>query len=74
MLRLDALSETTLQQLITQFGTSKAHIIRQLIKQATPEDFPTSWNMRAAERRAPQVQRENRGRGREPQRSCRAFV
>jgi predicted transcriptional regulator len=47
MLRLDEAAQTKLQQLITQFGTSKAHIIRQLIVQTTPEDFPTSWQMRA---------------------------
>ena len=51
MLRLDEPSQTKLQQLITQFGASKAAIIRHLIAQAKPEDFPTSWQMRAAERR-----------------------
>jgi predicted transcriptional regulator len=50
MLRLDSPSATKLQQLVRQFGTSKADIIRQLIAQATPEDFPNSWHMRAAER------------------------
>jgi hypothetical protein len=54
MLRLDAASETKLQQFITQFGTSKTAIIRQLIMQATPEDFPTSWQMRARACGAPQ--------------------
>jgi hypothetical protein len=38
------------QQLIKEFGTSKAAIIRRLITQATPEDFPKSSQMRAAER------------------------
>jgi hypothetical protein len=52
MLRLDELSQTTLQQLVKQFGASKAEIIRQLIAQTEPEDFPQSWYMRAAERRA----------------------
>ena len=51
MLRLDERSETKLQQLITQFGVSKADIIRHLIDQATPEDFPPSWHLRAAARR-----------------------
>jgi predicted transcriptional regulator len=55
MLRLDESSQTKLQQLITQFGASKADIIRQLIAQAKPEDFPPSWQMRATERRAPQA-------------------
>jgi hypothetical protein len=50
MLRLDEPSQTKLQQLVTQFGTSNAEIIRQLIAQATPEAFPKSWQMRAAER------------------------
>jgi hypothetical protein len=50
MLRLDASSQTNLQQLITRFGASKAEIIRQLIAQATLEDFPKSWHMKAAER------------------------
>jgi len=39
MLRLDSPSETKLQQLITQFGASKAAIIRQLLVQAKPKDF-----------------------------------
>jgi hypothetical protein len=55
MLRLDELSQTTLEQLITQFGTSKADIIRHLIAQATPEDFPKSWQMKAAERHVPSI-------------------
>jgi hypothetical protein len=57
MLRLDESSQTKLQQLIKQFGASKAEIIRQLIAQAKPEDFPPSWQMRAAERRAQQPRR-----------------
>jgi hypothetical protein len=52
MPRLDKTSQTKLQHLIQQFGVSKAHIIRQLIMQATPEDFPPSWRMKAAERPA----------------------
>jgi predicted transcriptional regulator len=54
MLRLDDLSETKLQRLVTQFGTSKAAIIRQLIAQPELKDFPTSWQMRAVERRTHQ--------------------
>lgn len=50
MLRLDAASQTKLQQLVTQFGVSRAAIIRQLIAHATPEVFPKSWHTRAAER------------------------
>jgi hypothetical protein len=62
MLRLDAPSQTTLQQLITPLGPSTAEIIRQLIRQATPEDFPTSWHLRVAERRAQQGQHHGTGK------------
>jgi len=51
MLRLDESSQTKLQQLVKQFGVPKAEIIRQLIVQAEPKDFPSSWQMRAAEHR-----------------------
>jgi RNA:NAD 2'-phosphotransferase (TPT1/KptA family) len=54
MLRLDESSQTKLQQLIKQFGASKADIIRQLIAQAKPEAFPKGWHMKALERRAQQ--------------------
>jgi predicted transcriptional regulator len=57
MLRLDESSQTKLEQLIRQLGVSKADIIRQLIAQAKPEDFPPSWQMRATERRAQQPRR-----------------
>jgi hypothetical protein len=52
MLRLDDSAQTKLQQLVTQFGASKAEVIRQLIAQAKPEDFPKNWHMKAAEHRA----------------------
>jgi hypothetical protein len=51
MLRLNEPSQTKLQQLVKQFGASKAEIIRQLISQANDQDFPKSWQMRAAEQR-----------------------
>ena len=51
MLRLDESSQTKLQQLVKQFGASKADIIRQLIAQANDEHFPKSWHKRAAEYR-----------------------
>jgi predicted transcriptional regulator len=54
MLRLDDPSEAKLQQLIEHFGASKAKIIRQLVAQAEPADFPPSWQMRAAEHRVQQ--------------------
>jgi predicted DNA-binding protein len=62
MLRLDEPSQTKLRQLVKQFGVPKAEIIRQLIMQATPEDFPQSWRMRAEERRAQQAQRNTMDR------------
>jgi len=51
MLRLDEASQSKLQQFITQFSASKADIIRHLIAQAKPEQFPERWHLRAAERR-----------------------
>jgi hypothetical protein len=54
MRRLDEPSQTKLEQLIKQFGASKAAIIRQLIAQAKPEDFPKGWHMKALERHAQQ--------------------
>jgi hypothetical protein len=64
MLCLDDPSQTKLQQLITHFGASKAEIIRQLITQAEPKDFPSSWHMRAAERYVQQAQAKEIGQGR----------
>jgi hypothetical protein len=64
MLRLDKTSQAKLQQLISRFEVSKATIIRRLIMQATPEDFPQRWQMRAAEHSMPSVRqrtRNNRG-------------
>ena len=58
MLRLDGSSHTKLQQLITQFGCSKANIIRHLITPAEPEDFPRIWHMQASERRKRQPQQD----------------
>jgi hypothetical protein len=57
MLRLDQTSQTKLQQLISHLRASTADIIRQLILQATPDDFPTRWHLRAAERSVPPIQR-----------------
>jgi hypothetical protein len=66
ILRLDETAQTKLQQLITQFGPSKAHIIRQLIVQATPEDFPTSWQMRAHACGARQARQDSTHADQEP--------
>jgi predicted transcriptional regulator len=62
MLRLDHLTQEKLEDLSTHFNKPAAEIIRQLIAQAEPEDFPPSWRMRAAERPA----RQARPRGRRP--------
>jgi hypothetical protein len=61
MLRLDEPSQTKIQQFVKQFGTSKAEVIRQLIAQARLEDFPPSWQMRAAEPANPRMRRQTRG-------------
>jgi predicted transcriptional regulator len=61
MLRLNDTSQSKLQQLVKQLGASKAEIIRQLIAQAESEDFPPSWQMRVAERRAQQLQEKGWG-------------
>ena len=57
MLRLDDLTQAKLEDLSTHFDTSAAEIIRQLITQAEPENFPKSWQMRITERRAQQPRR-----------------
>jgi hypothetical protein len=62
MLRLDALAECKLRQLVQQCGASKAHIIRQLIAHAIPEDFPKSLQRGAGEAVMPLVRRRA-GRG-----------
>jgi hypothetical protein len=54
MLRLNNTSALKLQELVDRFDVPKAEIIRHLIIQAKPEDFPKSWHMRVAERRAQQ--------------------
>jgi hypothetical protein len=50
MLRLNRTSFLKLQELVNRFDVPKATIIRHLIAQATPEDFPKSWQMRETER------------------------
>jgi hypothetical protein len=49
-LRLDEASSAKLGQLAEHFDTSAAEVLRQLIAQATPEDFPRSWRLAAGER------------------------
>jgi hypothetical protein len=53
MLRLDETTAQKLQELVAQFGLSRAEIIRQLVAQATLEDFPQSWQLAMAERQQP---------------------
>jgi hypothetical protein len=57
MLRLDDLTREKLKDLSTHFDTSAAEIIRHLIAHATPDAFPKSWHVRAAEHRAQQPRR-----------------
>jgi hypothetical protein len=63
MLRLDEPSSDKLQSLIERFAVSKAQLIRQLVAQAKPEDFPKSWHMKAAEHRAHQSRQDDGHRG-----------
>jgi len=55
MLRLNNTSSLKLQELVDRFDVPKAEIIRHLLAQAKPEDFPKSWHMKASERRVPRV-------------------
>jgi hypothetical protein len=66
MLRLDEPSQTKLQQLVEQFGASKAKIIRQLIAQANDEDLPKSWQMRADACGARQARQDSTHADQEP--------
>jgi predicted transcriptional regulator len=51
MLRLDETTRETLERLSRHFDKSSAEIIRQLVAQATPEDFPERWQLAVRERR-----------------------
>src|SRR4030095_16015837 len=51
MLRLDETTAQKLQHLVERFARPRAEIIRQLVAQATPEDFPESWQLAVHERR-----------------------
>jgi hypothetical protein len=70
-LRLDAVTSRKLEALMHTFDRSAAEIIRALIAQATPEDFPQSWHMAVSERR-PQNARPGDGRGEESDEHSRA--
>jgi hypothetical protein len=49
MLLLDETTRETLEGLSRHFKQSSAEIIRQLVAQADPEDFPESWQLRLEE-------------------------
>jgi predicted HicB family RNase H-like nuclease len=51
MLRLDEETSRTLATLTQTFHCSAAEVIRQLIAQARPVDFPKSWHLAVEERR-----------------------
>ena len=50
-LRLDEGTSRKLARLTQTFGRSAAEVIRQLVAQANPEDFPQSWQLARDERR-----------------------
>jgi predicted transcriptional regulator len=65
-LRLDEATSHKLERLTQTFHRSAADVIRQLVTQAKPEDFPWSWRLAADEHRAHQTPSANtgtRGRG-----------
>jgi hypothetical protein len=59
-LRLDVVTSQTPEVLTQTFDRSAAEIIRQLIVQARPEDFPQSWRLAVEERRQPDARQTNR--------------
>jgi hypothetical protein len=52
-LRLDEVTAHKLETLTHSFNRPAAEVIRQLIAQVRPEDFPPSWHMAAMARRPP---------------------
>ena len=61
MLRLDETTTQKLQEFVDQFDRSRAEIIRQLVAQATLEDFPQSWQPTAAAHRPQDAAAADRG-------------
>jgi hypothetical protein len=61
MLRLDEVTSRKLATLTQTFDRSAAEVIRQLIAQASPEDFPQSWQMAAEERQQREVREPEPG-------------
>jgi hypothetical protein len=51
MLRLDEVTSRKLATLTQTFHRSAAEVVRQLIVQAKPEDFPEGWHLALNERR-----------------------
>ena len=60
MMRLDDASTRQLDELAQHFDRSAADIIRQLIAQARPAQFPQSWHKAAAERWARPAHQQGR--------------
>jgi predicted HicB family RNase H-like nuclease len=60
MMRLDQETSTKLEVLTQTFHRSAAEVIRQLIAQATPEDFPQNWQLQMEERRQPEAGQADR--------------
>jgi hypothetical protein len=50
-MRLDEVTAHKLETLTHTFNRPAAEVIRQLIAQAKPEDFPESWHLAVIERR-----------------------
>jgi predicted transcriptional regulator len=61
LLRLDDETSNTLGLLTRTFARSAAEVIRHLIAQATPEDFPQSWRLAAAAHRPQDARPAHRG-------------
>jgi predicted DNA-binding protein len=61
-MRLDEVTSRKLEALTQTFHRPAADMIRQLIAQATPEDFPPSWHLAVAERQRRAVQPVGRAR------------
>jgi len=61
MLRLDDETSNKLAILTRTFDRPAAEVIRHLIAQATPEDFPQSWRLAAAAHRPQDARPADRG-------------
>jgi predicted transcriptional regulator len=61
MLRLDDETSKKLDTLTRGFDRPAAEVIRHLIAQATPEDFPQSWRLAAAAHRPQDARPADRG-------------